>query len=93
MGNFGIEGRVGQLHRIASVPIGLPHDALGEGNVGHELAVWRERDILGGNASEPGLELMGLRVKANQFAPQDDTLGKYLRPVFAGDGRVPADRA
>jgi hypothetical protein len=46
------------LHRIASVPVGLPQDPLWEGNVGHKLAVCRERDKLGRNASEEGEDFL-----------------------------------
>src|SRR5260370_5865000 len=31
------------------------------------------------------LEPTGLRVKANQFASQDDTMGKYLCPVLRSE--------
>ncbi len=81
------------MYGVASIPVSPPQNAFRERDVRHELTVWGKSDEFGRNASEPGLEPMGLRVIANQFASQDDTMGKYLRPVFAGNGRIPADWA
>ena len=87
----GIPGSIGQLYGVASIPVSPPQDAFGECDVRHELTVWGKSDKFGRNASEVGLEPTGLRVIANQFASQDDTMGKYLCPVLAGNWAIPAD--
>jgi hypothetical protein len=89
----GIEGSIGQLYGVASIPVSPPENALRERNVRHELAVWRKDDKFGRNASEPGLEPTGLRVIAIQFTLQGGTMGEYLCPVPAGNRGIPADWA
>jgi len=93
MGAQGIQGSIGQLHGVASIPVSSPQNAFWECNVRHELTVWGKIDEFGRNASEVGLEPTGLRVIANQFASQDNTMGKYFCPVLAGNGGIPADWA
>ena len=64
------------MYGVASIPVSPPQNAFRECNVRHELTVWGKTDKFGRNASEVGLEPTGLRVIADQFASQDDTMGQ-----------------
>lgn len=92
-GQCGIRGWSGQLHGAASIPVDPPQDAVGKSYIRHRFTVRRESEEFGGDASEIGLELMGLQVIANQLAAKDDAPDKYLLPVLAGIRSIPADWA
>src|ERR1035437_7162390 len=93
LGVQGVQGSIGQLNGVASIPVSPPQNAFREGNVRPELPVPCECDLVGGDASEVGLPPTGLRVIAIQFTAQDHSMGKNLCPVLAGNRGIPADWA
>src|ERR1039458_5725493 len=84
-----IHGRLAQLHRVASIPVGLPQNPFGVRHVGHRLAVPGERAPLGGNPLQEGMELLALRVVAGELAAGARALGKDRLAVLAGDRSTP----
>src|SRR5580658_327015 len=48
-GHEDIDRRVAQLYRVASIPVCLPEDTFGEGDIGHRLTVFGEGQSLSGN--------------------------------------------
>src|SRR6476646_6610343 len=81
----GINGWLGELHRAASIAIGLPENSSGKGHVGHEPTVLGEGHRFCGSASQEGAELFALRVVVGELAPGRLAIGKNYASILAGN--------
>jgi hypothetical protein len=72
------------LHGVAAIPVRLPQDAFGVGDIGNRLAVFGVGEPLGGDASQEGLELFGLRSNRESSLRGDKPSANILLPSLLG---------